>query len=66
MVVCLWKVFASLLLCACVVEGDTWDEEVIFSNSWAVEVLGGADVADQVARSHGFVNRGLVSCYCLM
>lgn len=36
-------------------------EEVLFSNSWAVEVRGGASVADRIAESHGFINRGQVS-----
>lgn len=36
------------------------EESVLVSNSWAVEVRGGSNVAEQVARRHGFVNKGLV------
>ena len=36
-------------------------DDVLFSNSWAVEVRGGPEVADDLARKHGFVNRGQVS-----
>lgn len=31
-----------------------------YTRQWAVEVHGGPDVADQVARDHGFVNLGQV------
>ena len=31
-----------------------------YLNSWAVEVRGGRGVADDLARKHGFVNRGQV------
>ena len=37
------------------------DEEAEFSNSWAVEVAGGFDAASEIARKHGFINKGLVS-----
>lgn len=36
------------------------EEDILFSNSWAVEVRGGSNVAEQVARRHGFVNKGQV------
>ena len=32
-----------------------------YTNSWAVEVRGGVEVADELARKHGFVNAGEVS-----
>lgn len=32
-----------------------------YLNSWAVEVKGGRGVADDLAKKHGFVNRGQVS-----
>ena len=35
-------------------------EEVVYSNSWAVEVKGGHHVANELARKHGFVNKGQV------
>ena len=31
-----------------------------YSNSWAVEVKGGQEVAEQLARKHGFINHGQV------
>jgi len=37
------------------------DEEVFFSNSWAVEVAGGVVAANEIARKHGFINKGQVS-----
>lgn len=35
-------------------------DEHLFSNSWAVEVRGGHDAAEKLAKKHGFVNRGQV------
>lgn len=35
-------------------------EKDLFSNSWAVEVNGGLNVADNVARKYGFTNKGQV------
>ncbi len=37
------------------------DEQVFFSNSWGVEVAGGPEVAIEIAKKHGFVNKGQVS-----
>lgn len=34
-----------------------------YLNSWAVEVRSGRNVADDLARKHGFVNRGQVSIW---
>ena len=48
-------VFVSL--CAGRVSG--WEQ--LFTNSWVVEVDGGREVADAVAKRHGFVNLGQVS-----
>ena len=31
-----------------------------YLNSWAVEVVGGKEMANDLARKHGFVNRGQV------
>ena len=33
----------------------------MYTNSWAVEVNGGKEVADNIARKHGFINKGQVS-----
>ena len=33
-----------------------------FSNRWTIQVLGGVQVADELARKHGFINLGQV-CY---
>ena len=35
-------------------------KEAVFSNSWAVEVKGGHHVANELARKHGFINKGQV------
>ena len=32
-----------------------------YSNSWAVEVTGGKDKADEIAERHGLINLGAVS-----
>ena len=32
-----------------------------YTNSWVVEVRGGNDEANRLAKAHGFVNRGQVS-----
>ncbi len=50
-------VFLTLGFGACEYEQD----EIFYSNSWAVEVSGGADFADILANKHGFINRGQVS-----
>nr|XP_023670000.1 furin-1-like isoform X1 [Paramormyrops kingsleyae]XP_023670001.1 furin-1-like isoform X1 [Paramormyrops kingsleyae]XP_023670002.1 furin-1-like isoform X1 [Paramormyrops kingsleyae]XP_023670003.1 furin-1-like isoform X1 [Paramormyrops kingsleyae]XP_023670004.1 furin-1-like isoform X1 [Paramormyrops kingsleyae]XP_023670005.1 furin-1-like isoform X1 [Paramormyrops kingsleyae]XP_023670007.1 furin-1-like isoform X1 [Paramormyrops kingsleyae]XP_023670008.1 furin-1-like isoform X1 [Paramormyrops len=34
--------------------------ELVYSNSWAVHVSGGAEAADQIAQKHGLVNLGNV------
>ena len=53
--VCVSLVFVlSFCVCSC-------EEEVVFSNSWAVEAKGGSHLADRLAEKHGFVNQGLVS-----
>lgn len=36
-------------------------EAGVFTNSWAVEVTGGSEAADQLAAKHGFINHGSVS-----
>ena len=36
---------------------------VRYSNTWAVEVRGGAEEADVLAQKHGLINRGQVSYY---
>lgn len=33
----------------------------VYSNSWAVEIVGGDVAADLIAKRHGFVNLGRVS-----
>ena len=39
----------------------TTSKENAFSNQWAVLIKGGKEVADRVAREHGFKNMGRVS-----
>lgn len=34
----------------------------VYTNTWAVHIPGGPEVADQVASKHGFFNYGHVSC----
>ena len=46
------------------VRSDELDEDAeghVYSNSWAVKVTGGVDVADRIAEKHGFKNLGQVS-----
>ena len=49
---------AVVLLLICIVTGAKEKER--YSNSWAVEVRGGAEKAEELARKHGFVNLGQV------
>ena len=35
-------------------------EKIRYSNDWAVEVHGGSEMADQIARRFGFINLGQV------
>ncbi len=44
-------------------EGNGIGEGKIFSNSWAVEISGGDEVAERIAKRHGFTNLGRVSAY---
>ena len=38
-------------------------DPIIWSNSWAVEIRGGRDKADQIAAKYDFINLGPVSCH---
>ena len=40
--------------------GDTTDDDVIYTNSWAVQIDGDSEMADAIAASHGFINIGQV------
>ena len=53
--------FLCSLLCSIV--SLTQSEKIVirYSNSWAVEVTGGKDKADEIAERHGLVNLGAVS-----
>lgn len=33
----------------------------VFTNTWAVQITGGPEEADRIAREHGFINHGNVS-----
>lgn len=35
-------------------------DSLLYTNTWAVEVHGGAQVADEVAQRHGMINMGRV------
>ena len=49
------------------------EDEDYYTNSWAVEIQGGDDVANRIAKTHGFLNKGQVEndilpmyyCVCL-
>ena len=54
-----------VLLCSllCSIVSLTQSQKIVirYSNSWAVEVIGGKDKADEIAERHGFINLGAVS-----
>lgn len=37
------------------------DAAEVYANTWAVQIDGGPDEADRIAREHGFINHGNVS-----
>lgn len=37
------------------------DAAEVYTNSWAVQISGGPEEADRIAREHGFINHGNVS-----
>ena len=47
-----------IVICSC--KPEVSEEEADFSNSWAVEIHGGLEVADDLAKKHGFINKGQV------
>ena len=55
----------AVLLCSllCSIVSLTQSQKIVirYSNSWAVEVTGGKDKADEIAERHGFINLGAVS-----
>ncbi len=61
------SVLLSLLVLSLAAHGAQREEEdgglggETFSNSWAVEVAGGDEVAELIAKKHGFTNLGQVS-----
>ena len=72
----LFYIFASLVLHVCCTQGvsdnmlqgnsepnsepNSGGGEDVYINSWAVKIVGGMSMADEVARRNGFVNKGLV------
>ena len=56
---------SAVLLCSllCSIAPLTQSQKIVirYSNSWAVEVTGGKDKADEIAERHGFINLGAVS-----
>ena len=56
---------AVILLCSllCSTVPLTQSQKIVtrYSNSWAVEVTGGKDIANEIAERHGFINLGAVS-----
>ena len=57
---CLCLMLSLLLVFPTVRGGEEEEEEVIYSNSWAVKVTGGAENARRIAEKHGFVHVGQV------
>ena len=59
--------FTSLLVCVlfvCVASHPhETDSKQLYSNSWAVELKGGPQAAQELARKHGFIYKGQV---CLL
>ena len=49
-----------LLVCGALALGCS-AAKIRYSNSWAVEIRGGPEAADEMAQKHGFVNHGQVS-----
>lgn len=37
------------------------DAADVYTNTWAVQIIGGQEEADRIARKHGFINHGIVS-----
>jgi hypothetical protein len=63
------ELFKTLLLLLCVIiclsqvvqcDDDDHGDDGHYTNSWAVEISGGDEVADAVAATHGFTNVGKV------
>lgn len=38
----------------------------VYTNTWAVQIDGGPEEADRIAREHGFINHGNVSHICIL
>ena len=68
----LFYILVSLVLHVCCTQGvsdnmrqgnsepNSGGGEDVYINSWAVKIVGGMSMADEVARRNGFVNKGLV------
>lgn len=54
----LWAVLLVLLKAE-----QRWNDaaEEVYTNTWAVQIIGGQEEADRIARKHGFINHGIVS-----
>ena len=59
LIVCTFAMLVIVTVRSDELEEDS--EEDVYSNSWAVKVTGGVDVADRIADKHGFKNLGQVS-----
>ena len=49
-----------IIICVAAASVEDEDNEKHYSNSWAVEIVGGKDMADRIAETHGFINMGQV------
>lgn len=53
----LWAVLLVLLKA----EQKWSDAAEVYTNTWAVQIIGGQEEADRIASKHGFINHGIVS-----
>ena len=61
----LFLVLLTLNIVARAVEEEE-ERKNIYTNSWAVEIVGGDEVANRIAEKHGFNNIGQVSMVLCM
>lgn len=47
-------------------EDESEQKNEQFSSQWAVHIVGGEDVANQIATKHGFINLGKVSNFIII
>ena len=56
-----WQLYVVLFLCLLgIVWSNEGKEDRYFTNSWVLEINGGDEVADRIAKQHDFINMGQV------